>query len=74
MIRIAGTKHYDFNDVPLLAPIARQLGLKDPLNGGREMEIVSSYILDFFETTLNAKPSKLLDGSLSDYSEVKELK
>jgi hypothetical protein len=33
VISIDGTKHYDFSDLPLLSPIAPQLGLKGPLSG-----------------------------------------
>lgn len=70
-IVINGTKHYDFSDLPLLSPIAPQLGLKGPLNGKRVTEIVDSYIIDFFEMTLNNKPSALFSGSFDDFSEVK---
>ncbi|MBC7878192.1 MAG: acetylxylan esterase [Anaerolineales bacterium] len=68
---INGTKHYDFSDLPLLSPIAPQLGLKGQLNGKQVTEIINSYLLDFFELTLNNKPSKLFDGSFDDFSEVK---
>lgn len=74
VIEITGTKHYDFSDLPLLSPIAPQLGLKGPLNGRRVTEIVDSYLLNFFETTLNGKSSTLFSGSFKDYSEVKKLK
>lgn len=70
-IVINGTKHFDFSDLPLLSPIAPQLGLKGPLNGKRVTEIVDSYLLGFFEMTLNNKSSKLFDGSFDDFSEVK---
>jgi predicted dienelactone hydrolase len=70
-ISINGTKHFDFSDLPLLSPIAPQLGLKGPLNGKRVTQIVDSYLLDFFEMTLNNKPSTLFDGSFEDFSEVK---
>ncbi len=70
-IIIDGTKHYDFSDLPLLSPIAPQLGLKGPLNGKRVTEIVNAYLIDFFEMTLNNKPSKLFSGSFDDFSEVK---
>jgi predicted dienelactone hydrolase len=73
VIEILGTRHYDFSDLPLLSPIASQLGLKGPLSGLRVTEIVNSYLLDFFEMTLNHSPSELFDGSFDDYSEVKEL-
>jgi len=69
-ISINGTKHFDFSDLPLLSPIAAQLGLKGPLNGKRVIEIVNTYLLDFFEMTLNNKPSALFDGSFDDFSEV----
>jgi hypothetical protein len=73
VIEILGTKHYDFSDLPLLSPIAPQLGLKGPLNGKRVTEIVDSYLLDFFEMTLNGVSSNLFEGS-SLYEEVKSLK
>jgi pimeloyl-ACP methyl ester carboxylesterase len=73
VIEILGTKHYDFSDLPLLSPIAAQLGLKGPLNGAKVTRIVNSYLLDFFETTLNNRSSELFDGPFNDYPEVKEL-
>lgn len=74
VIAINGTKHYDFSDLPLLSPIAAQLGLKGPLNGNRVTLIVDSYLLDFFEMTLKDVPSNLLNASFSDYSEVRKIK
>lgn len=74
VIAINGTKHYDFSDLPLLSPVAPQLGLKGPLNGKRVTQIVDSYLLDFFEMTLNDVPSSLFNGTFSDYSEVKKIK
>ena len=71
-VGIAGTKHYDFSDLPMLSPIAPQLGLKGPLNGKRVLEIVNAYLLDFFEATLKGKSSGLFEKA-SPYSEVKTL-
>jgi predicted dienelactone hydrolase len=71
-IYITGTKHYDFSDLPLLSPIAPQLGLKGPLNGKRVTEIVNSYLIDFFEMTLNNKPSTLFKGNFDDFEEVRK--
>lgn len=71
VITISGTRHYDFSDLPLLSPITAQLGLKGPLDGKRVTQIVNSYLLDFFEMTLNNKSSDLFDGSFDDFSEVK---
>ena len=70
-ISINGTKHYDFSDLPLLSPITPQLGLKGPLNGKRVIEIVDIYLIDFFEMTLNGKPSNLFNGDFTDFPEVK---
>ena len=70
-ISINGTKHYDFSDLPLLSPIAPQLGLKGPLNGKRVTEIVDAYLIDFFEMTLNGKPSILFNDGFKDFPEVK---
>lgn len=72
VIVINGTKHYDFSDLPLLSPIAPQLGLKGPLNGKRVTEIVNTYLTEFFDQTLNDKPSALFDGGFTTFSEVKE--
>ena len=70
-ITIQGTKHYDFSDLPLLSPIAPQLGLKGPLNGKRVTEIVNAYLIDFFELTLNGKSSTLFNDGFKDFPEVK---
>ena len=69
VVKIEGTRHYDFSDLPLFSPIAPQLGLKGPLNGKRVTEIVNAYLIDFFEMTLRGKPSELFDGD-SPFSEV----
>ncbi len=74
VISIDGTKHYDFSDLPLLSPIAPQLGLKGPLKGARVTEIVDAYVLGFFEMTLNNIPSDLFNGAFLEYSEVNKLK
>ncbi len=74
VIEILETRHYDFSDLPLLSPIAPQLGLKGPLSGTRVTEIVNSYLLDFFEWTLQNGSSRLFNGTFNDFVEVKELK
>ena len=55
VVSIAGTGHYDFSDLPLLSPLAPQLGLKGPINGKRVVTIVDDYLLTFFESILKAK-------------------
>ena len=73
VIKIEGTKHYDFSDLPLFSPIAPQLGLKGPLNGKQVTRIVNSYLVDFFELTLKDKPTELF-GAPSPFAEVRSLK
>jgi len=69
-VYIEGTGHYDFADLPLLSPLAPQLGLKGPINGKRVTAIVNDYLVSFFEATLNEKYSSLF-GNPSPYDEVK---
>ncbi len=72
VISINGTAHYDFADLPLLSPLAPQLGLKGPINGKRVVAIVNDYLLSFFEATLNGKATTLFENS-SPYAEVKSI-
>jgi hypothetical protein len=69
-VSIEGTSHYDFTDLPLLSPLASQLGLKGPINGKRVTMIVDDYLVSFFEATLQGKPADLFK-SPSPYSEIK---
>ncbi len=69
VIKIEGTAHYDFTDLPLLSPLAPQLGLKGPINGKLVTRIVNEYLLSFFNATLK-------DGQFDNsdrYSEVKKI-
>lgn len=70
---IEGTAHYDFSDLPLLSPLAPQLGLKGPINGKRVTEINDDYLLNFFDATLKSG-SKNLFKNPSPYPEVKTRK
>lgn len=70
VIYIQGTSHYDFSDLPLLSPIAPQLGLKGPINGKLVNRIVNDYLISFFEATLQSKPSTLFDDEAAPYPEV----
>jgi len=72
VVTIAGAKHYDFTDLPLLSPLAPQLGLKGPINGKRVVTIVNDYLLSFFELTLKGKSTTLFENT-SPYIEVKPI-
>ena len=68
-IYIDGTKHYDFSDLPLLSPLAPQLGLKGPINGKRVTLIVNDYLLSFFDAALKGKSTEWFQNP-SSYPEV----
>jgi hypothetical protein len=70
-VSIDGTTHYDFSDLPLLSPLAPQLGLKGPIDGKRVTTIVNDYLLSFFESTLQGKSSDLFGLQTQKYNEVK---
>ena len=59
---ITGTAHLDFCDLPLLSPLAPLIGLKGPISGSRVTEILNSYLVAFFDQTLQNKPSQLFAG------------
>ncbi|NJC98246.1 MAG: hypothetical protein C3F07_04665 [Anaerolineales bacterium] len=69
-VSIDGTSHYDFSDLPLLSPLAPQLGLKGPINGKRVTAILNDYLLSFFDMTLKGKATGLFENP-SPYPEVK---
>lgn len=69
-VYIEGTEHYDFSDLPLLSPLAPQLGLKGPINGKRVTLIINDYLVSFFDATLNDGSRELFENP-SPYEEVK---
>ena len=73
VVSIEGAAHYDFSDLPLLSPLAPQLGLKDPINGRQVITIVNEYLLSFFEATLNGEPLTLFENP-SPFEEIKTLR
>lgn len=70
-LTIMGTRHFDFTLMPLFSPLAAQLGLKGPLEGRRTLQIITDYLLAFFDTHLKGHPSGLLDGPAAGYPEVR---
>ena len=70
-IFIEGTAHYDFSDLPLLSPLAPQLGLKGPIAGKRVITIVDDYLLSFFDATLKGGPTTLFEDP-SPYPEIRQ--
>jgi predicted dienelactone hydrolase len=70
VLSILGTSHYDFSDLPILSPLAAQMGLKGPLSGERVIKITGNYPLAFFNQVFYGFPTTLLDGLSPDYPEV----
>jgi predicted dienelactone hydrolase len=71
VVSIDGTSHYDFADLPLLSPLAPQLGLKGPINGKRVTTIINDYLLSFFNMTLKGQTTTLFEDQFQKYMEVK---
>lgn len=69
-LTIAGTRHYDFVMIPLLTPLAPALKLKGPLEGNRTLQIVTDYLIAFFDQQLKGQTRPLLNGPAPDYPEV----
>lgn len=72
-VYITGTAHYDFTDLPLLSPLAPQLGLKGPINGKRVTVINDDYLIHFFDATLKNDAISFFQNP-SPYPEVKPRK
>ncbi|MBN2386193.1 MAG: hypothetical protein JXB85_04180 [Anaerolineales bacterium] len=68
---LTGTLHRDFSDLPMISPIAPQLGMSGSLNGARRTEIIDIYLLAFFELALNDRPTELFDGPSPDFPELR---
>jgi predicted dienelactone hydrolase len=70
-VKILGSAHYDFSDVPLLTPLAALLDLKGPIAARRMLSITNAYTQAFFDHYLKGLPAQLLDGSSSYFNEAK---
>ena len=68
---ILGTRHYDFSDLPLLSPLAPQLGLKGPINGNLVVKILNDYLLAYFDQELKGIPSPIPFGPSADYPDLR---
>ena len=71
VVTILGTRHYDFTDLPLLSPLAPQLGIKGPINGKLVVRILNDYLLAYFNQELKGIPSPLPFGPSADYPDLR---
>jgi dienelactone hydrolase len=69
-LKLAGTVHYDFTDVPVFSPLSSWLGLSGEIGVRRLMEINRAYSLAFFDQTLRGREASLLAGPSPTFPEV----
>jgi hypothetical protein len=67
---VSGTRHHNFADVNLWSSLLKSFGLLGSIDGYRMLEILTEYVLAFFDTHLMGDVSTLLDGPSSSYPEV----
>ena len=71
VVTILGTRHYDFSDLPLLSPLAPQMGLKGPINGQRVVKILNDYLAAYFDQELKGVPSPIPFSPSPSYPELR---
>jgi predicted dienelactone hydrolase len=69
-VRIAGTRHGSFSDVPFLLPLLPQFADGATIDPERAWRITGDYALAFFNKYLNSEVVPLLDAPSPDYPEV----
>jgi predicted dienelactone hydrolase len=63
--------HNNFTDIPLLTPIAAQIGLAGPINGARSIKILNDYSLAFFNRYLQESDSPVIEKIAEQYWEAR---
>jgi hypothetical protein len=61
--------HNNFTDIPLLTPIAAQIGLAGKIDGARGIQILNEYSLAFFDRYLKESNSPILEEIAERYWE-----
>ncbi len=67
---VDGTRHYNFGDMNIWTSLLRSFGLLGSIDGYRMLEILTEYVVAFFDTHLMGDTSSLLDGPSTAYPEV----
>ena len=68
-VTIEEMSHYNFTDIPLLTPIAAQIGLGGKINGARSIQLLNDYGLAFFDRYLGESDSPILEKIADQYWE-----
>ncbi|MEW5940771.1 MAG: hypothetical protein AB1750_13965 [Chloroflexota bacterium] len=71
VVTILGAKHYDFSDLPLLTPLAAQLGFKGPINGELVVKIINDYLVAYFDQELKGISSPIPFGPSEEYPDLR---
>jgi dienelactone hydrolase len=74
--RIVGSRHFNFSDYSayyLALPVRSLLAL-GPIDGGRALMIVNSYLVAFLDHAARSGPTSLLDADPPPFSEVRVLR
>lgn len=75
IVQIEGAKHMNFSDFNSLMPVLGRLaGFVGKIGQKRQMEILNSYLLNFFDRYLKDQPAPLLDAPVSKFKEVTVIK
>jgi hypothetical protein len=62
LVRIPGTFHADFTDIPGVLPLARSVGLAGPIGVERAHAVINAYSRAFFDRYLGGAAAPLLDA------------
>jgi Platelet-activating factor acetylhydrolase, isoform II len=77
-VRVNGTTHFDYSDIPVILPIAPDSLLakvygprEGPLASGRKVQIMTTYLKAFFDSKLLGRQTeKILLGNSTEFPEV----
>jgi predicted dienelactone hydrolase len=68
-IKLKGTEHANFTDLPLLTPVHWLALMSGPTDGKRAIKVINSYSVAFFGRYLKGERSPLLEGDARAFPE-----
>lgn len=74
IMHIKRMEHNNFTDLQIYSPLLKYMGLTGQIDGNRGLNIINSYVLDFFDKYLKGKGGDLLAKPRSEYAEVEFIK
>ena len=70
-VKIAGSEHFDFSDLPLISPALRWIGLSGTGDPRGVTAIVNTYVLAFLDRHLKGRPAPLLARTKAPWPNVR---